>query len=107
MSEKTYAGVPRNKIPWYPIIDYEKCAYGKCDICADESSGPKCLEFCAHKVFAVAEEQKVKKLIVKNPYNCVVFCTSCQKICPIPDALTFPDKKEVTATIQKLREESR
>ena len=102
MSEKTYAGVPRNKIPWYPIINYEKC-----DFCADEASGPKCMEFCPHKVFAVAEEQRVKKLIVKNPNNCVVFCISCQKACPIPDALTFPDKREVTAIIQKLREESR
>ena len=102
MSEKTYMGVPRNKIPWYPRINYEKC-----DLCADEPSGPKCIEFCPHKVFAVVKEQGGKKLIVESPNSCPVFCIGCQKACPIPDALTFPDKREVTTTIQKLREGSR
>lgn len=102
MSEKTYMGAPRSKIPWYPIINYEKC-----DLCVDEPSGPKCIEFCPHKVFDVVKEQGANKPIVKSPNNCVVFCISCRKVCPIPDALTFPDKKEVTAIIQKLREESR
>jgi len=35
MSEETWHGIPRNKIPWYPTIDYEKCiSCGKCvDYC--------------------------------------------------------------------------
>jgi len=99
MPETTYMGVPRSKIPWYPIINYEKC-----DLCAGEPGGPKCKEFCAHFVFDVVEEQGEKKLIVKSPNSCPVFCVGCEKVCPIPGALTFPDKREVTAIIRKLRE---
>ena len=35
MAEETWHGIPRNKIPWYPTIDYEKCvSCGKCvDYC--------------------------------------------------------------------------
>jgi len=97
ISKATYAGIPRDKIPGYPIIDYAKC-----DLC---SRSPKCMEFCAHNVFEVVEEQGKKKLLVKNPNNCVVFCTSCGKVCPIPEALTFPSKQEVTLIINKMREE--
>ncbi|MGQ9552039.1 MAG: 4Fe-4S dicluster domain-containing protein [Candidatus Bathycorpusculaceae bacterium] len=99
MSKATYAGVPRDKIPWYPIIDYDKC-----DLC---EGNPKCKEFCAHMVFEVVEEQGKKKLIVEKPYNCVVFCTACEKVCPIPGAIKFPSKTEVSKAINKLREEMR
>ncbi|MEM2045778.1 MAG: hypothetical protein QW497_01995 [Candidatus Bathyarchaeia archaeon] len=47
-------GVPRDKIPWYPLIDY-----GKCDLCGGK---PKCKEFCLHNVFEVAEENGKKLL---------------------------------------------
>jgi NAD-dependent dihydropyrimidine dehydrogenase PreA subunit len=97
MPEATYGGVPRNKIPWYPIIDYDKC-----DLCGRD---PECKKFCAHFVFEVVEEHGKKKLIVKNPNNCVVFCTSCENVCPIPGALKFPPKKEVRDLIGKLRKE--
>ena len=35
MSEESYEGIPREKIPWNPKIDYEKCiTCGKCvDYC--------------------------------------------------------------------------
>jgi len=92
MSEETYMGVPRSKIPWYPKIDYEKC-----DLCDGD---PQCLKFCPHQVYAVAGEPK--KLIIENPNNCVVFCRSCRKVCA-PDALGFPEKKKVLALIKKLR----
>jgi NAD-dependent dihydropyrimidine dehydrogenase PreA subunit len=91
MSKTTYAGVPREKIPWYPIIDYSKC-----DLCG---GNPKCKEFCMHDVFDVAEEEGRKKLVVAKPYNCVVFCTACEKICPIPGTITFPSKTEVSRLI--------
>lgn len=87
---ETFMGVPRNKIDWYPRIDYEKCDY-----CMD------CVEFCPHDVFEVREEEE-KKLIVKNPNNCVVFCRACSKACS-PDALNFPEKSEVKEHIKNLR----
>jgi NAD-dependent dihydropyrimidine dehydrogenase PreA subunit len=86
----TFMGVLRKKIPWWPVIDYEKCNW-----CM------KCDEFCPHKVFEKRENEE-KKLIVKNPYNCVVFCRACMKLCE-PDALIFQDKKEVTALIKEIR----
>jgi len=92
MSKETYMGVLRKKIPWIPIIDYEKC-----DLC---DSDPQCLKFCPHQVYAVTGQPK--KLEIENPNNCVVFCRSCRKVCA-PNALSFPEKKEVLALIKKLR----
>jgi NAD-dependent dihydropyrimidine dehydrogenase PreA subunit len=94
MSDETYMGVPRRQIPWYPLIDYEKC-----NLCDGDA---QCLKFCPHGVYAV--EGNPPKLIIKNPDNCVVFCRSCRKVCPT-DALGFPQKREVLALIQKLRGE--
>ncbi|MEJ2294289.1 MAG: ferredoxin family protein [Candidatus Lokiarchaeota archaeon] len=90
-SEKeTFMGVPRTEIPWWPTIDYEKCNF-----CME------CDKFCPHDVYEKIEDQE-KKLIIKNPYNCVVFCRACSKACAL-DALTFPDKREITKLIKDLR----
>ncbi len=93
-NKETFMGVPRNKIEWFPEIDYEKC-----DFCMD------CDEFCPHDVFAKTDD-KEKELIVKNPNNCVVFCTACSKACPL-DALSFPDKREVKERIKEIRDKSK
>ncbi len=92
MSENTFMGVPRDKIDWAPTIDYSKCDY-----CME------CEIFCPHQVFEVRENEE-KKLIVKNPDNCVVFCRACSKTCG-PDALTFPNKAETTKRIKEIRKE--
>ena len=62
MSEDTFMGVPRSSIDWSPRIDY-----GKCNYCME------CVKFCQHNVFEVKESEE-RKLAVKNPDNCVVFC---------------------------------
>lgn len=92
MSEETYMGVSRKEIPWAPKIDYAKC-----DLC---SSDPQCLKFCPHNVYGI--ECDPKKLIVKNPDNCVVFCRSCSRVCT-PGALIFPSKPEVLRIIRAKR----
>lgn len=92
MSENTFMGVPREKIDWAPTIDYNKCDY-----CME------CVKFCPHQVFEVRENEE-KRLIVKNPYNCVVFCRACSKTCG-PDALSFPNKNETTKKIKEIRKE--
>ncbi len=92
MSDTTFMGVPREKISWFPTIDY-----GKCNFCME------CDKFCPHKVFERQEGDV--KLVVKNPANCVVFCRACAKTCE-PDALTFQDKQETTARIKEIRKES-
>lgn len=50
MSEETYEGIPRNKIPWDPKIDYEKCI-----TCG------KCVDFCHVGAFKFEEKNGEKK----------------------------------------------
>lgn len=95
MSEETYEGLPRSKIPWYPIIDYEKCI-----------SCGKCVDYCKLGVYEFQEHQGKKKSVVKNPYNCVVFCTGCEEQCPA-NAITHPSKKETIKIIEKLKKAKR
>ncbi len=92
MSESTFMGVPREKIDWSPRIDYDKCNY-----CME------CVKFCPHNVYEVRENND-KKLIVKNPNNCVVFCRACGKTCGV-DALTFPNKGKTIKRIKEIRKE--
>ena len=92
MSETTFMGVPRDKIDWSPRIDYAKCNY-----CMD------CVKFCPHQVYEVRETEE-RKLIVKNPVNCVVFCRACSKTCGL-DALSFPEKNDTIAKIKTIRKE--
>lgn len=92
MSETTFMGVPREKIDWAPTIDYDKCNY-----CME------CVQFCPHQVYEVRDNEE-KRLVVKNPNNCVVFCRACGKTCG-PDALSFPNKGEITKRIKEIRKE--
>ena len=90
MSETTFMGVPRDKIPWFPTIDYDKCNF-----CME------CDDFCPHRVFERRDGDR--KLVVANPTNCVVFCRACAKTCG-PEAITFPGKPETIARIKQIRE---
>ena len=89
MSDNSYMGIPREKIDWYPTIDTEAC-----------TGCGECVEFCDHEVFSMEDSVSV----VVNPYNCVVGCTSCGKICPA-DAISFPDQKDLVTQLKKLRAE--
>jgi NAD-dependent dihydropyrimidine dehydrogenase PreA subunit len=89
--EKTFMGVPREKISWAPTIDYQKCNF-----CLE------CDAFCPHRVFERREGEI--KLVVAHPTNCVVFCRACAKTCG-PDAISFPDKAETVRFIKDLRAE--
>lgn len=91
MTEETYHGVPRSKIPWGPTIDYEKCI-----------SCRKCIDFCHMKVFAFEGKKGQKRPIVKNSNGCVVFCRGCEDICPT-DAITHPSDEETRKIIRQLQ----
>ena len=91
MPETTFMGVPRDKIPWFPTINYDAC-----DFCME------CDAFCPHRVFERREEEP--RLVVANPTNCVVFCRACAKTCG-PDAITFPEKSAILALIKQIRQE--
>ena len=82
-----YQGVPRGEIPWFPIINPERC-----DDCL------KCLDFCPNDVFEAVEG----KLEVARPLNCEVGCSRCTKICP-QDAIHFMERRDLNMLLQQLR----
>ncbi len=71
-----WQGIPREQIPWYPIVNSEKCKGCK-----------ECNNFCSHKVYEWDNENN--KTMVINPYNCVVGCSSCSGLCK-ENAIIFP-----------------
>ncbi|MCX8150730.1 MAG: ferredoxin family protein [Candidatus Bathyarchaeota archaeon] len=93
MLEETYEGIPREKIPWGPKIDYTKCI-----------SCGKCVEFCHNNAFAFEEKDGKKLSVVKNPNNCVVFCRGCEDICPV-GAITHPSEEVIQKIIDRLKSE--
>jgi NAD-dependent dihydropyrimidine dehydrogenase PreA subunit len=95
MSEETYEGVPRSKIPWSPTIDYDKCI--RCG---------KCVEYCTLGAYEFVEDQGGKKPVVKNPDACVVLCTGCEEQCPA-GAIKHPSKEETEKIIGKLRKKQK
>jgi|UniRef100_A0A7C6A943 NAD-dependent dihydropyrimidine dehydrogenase PreA subunit len=85
-----FSGIPREKIPWYPTIDYEKCA-----------GCQECYNFCHNGVFEWDEENNQPKVV--QPYNCVIGCSACANLCAT-GAIKFPTRKELVEAINKIRE---
>ncbi len=72
----TWEGIPREGIPWFPHIPDDLC--DGCQIC---------LKFCAFGVYEY--DEKINKVKVANPFNCVVGCSGCAPKCK-PKAIMFP-----------------
>lgn len=87
MTGRTYMGIPREQIPWFPVINPDKC-----------TNCGSCIDFCNNNVFEAGE----KATVVVNPYNCVVGCHSCQRICEF-DAITFPTQESLIKILKDLR----
>lgn len=85
--------VPREKIPWYPTIDPDRCIHDQ-----------ECIQFCKNNVFHWNETLGVPE--VAHPYNCVVGCDACAAICP-SEAISFPPMEEFKATLRRLIAEER
>ncbi len=88
MAGRTYLGIPREKIPWAPVIDRDACIG-----CGE------CLETCPNGVFALNDAEG--KMEVVAPDNCVVLCDKCVASCG-QDAIRFPDKDETKALLKQL-----
>ncbi len=85
--------IPRKEIPWFPKIDYEKCVGCLTCVEIDRSAG--------HNVYDV--EGNPPHPVVKNPYQCVVGCQTCGKMCP-NNAITFPSQEELRRILKELRQ---
>ena len=90
IEEETYEGISRNKIPWDPKINYEKCI-----------SCRKCMDFCHMSAFKFEEKDGKKRTLV-NPNRCIVFCRGCEDIC-LEGAITHPSEEETQKLIEKLQ----
>ena len=71
-----WRGIPREKIPWYPRVDLEKCVWCK-----------ECFNFCRQKVYVW--DEKNNKTKVSEPFRCVVGCSTCAGLCK-ESAISFP-----------------
>lgn len=81
-------GIPREKIPWAPLVDREVCIG-----CGD------CVETCPNGVFVLDERQNT--VAVAKPENCVVLCDKCAGFCP-QHAISFPDKAQLKQRLRQL-----
>ena len=88
---KDYLGIPRELIPWYPVIDEELCS--NCGLC---------VKACKHGTYVLSEDPK--KVTVANPYHCEVYCESCRFQCPV-GAISFLERKEIKALFKELRQQ--
>jgi NAD-dependent dihydropyrimidine dehydrogenase PreA subunit len=79
-------GYPREKIPWFPTIDSEKCV--QCGVCMN----------CGREVYEWRQEGPE----VARPYDCVVGCSTCANLCQ-GEAISFPNIEGIRETYRKER----
>ncbi len=89
---KEWRGIRREDVPWFPTIDAELCTGCK-----------TCVEFCKNDVLAFDGE--TEKVLVANPFHCVVECRTCSRLCP-SGAISFPAEKDFAAWLQEYRGKS-
>jgi NAD-dependent dihydropyrimidine dehydrogenase PreA subunit len=82
LSPRTWRGKPREQVPWYPSIYPERC-----DGCGD------CLAFCTYDVYDWDEASH--KAIVVDPFNCLVGCDACARVCK-RGAIRFPPRETLS-----------
>lgn len=74
--DKTWHGIPREDIPWYPTVDAATCI--GCTLC---------YVTCGRLVYEMVEN----KAVAARPYDCMVGCSTCATVCPV-EAISFPDR---------------
>jgi NAD-dependent dihydropyrimidine dehydrogenase PreA subunit len=74
--QQTWHGIPREDIPWFPVVDADTCI--GCTLCYTT---------CGRSVY----EMQDNKAVPVNPMSCMVGCSTCGTVCPV-QAITFPDR---------------
>jgi len=92
MSVKSYLGIPRDRVPWFPSIDADLC-----------TGCGECLDSCPNGVFEL--DAGAGKMGVAVPMNCVVLCDKCAALCST-EAITFQDKAATKRLLRRLLEET-
>lgn len=73
-----WEGYPREHIPWFPTVSEALC-----------NGCGKCIEACPKDVFLQKENGKV---IVVEPFLCIVGCCFCKSACD-PGAILMPQRE--------------
>jgi len=74
--DKTWHGIPREDIPWYPTVDGDACI--GCSLC---------FASCMRGVYDMQDNTAVPV----NPMDCMVGCSTCATVCPV-QAISFPER---------------
>jgi len=74
--DKTWHGIPREDIPWYPAVDGDACI--GCTLC---------FVTCGRGVYDMQDN----KAVVANRMDCMVGCSTCATVCPV-QAISFPER---------------
>lgn len=72
--QKTWHGIPRNEVPWFPTVDAESCI--GCQLC---------YVTCGRGVYDMLDGIAV----AADPMECAVGCSTCANVCPT-SAISFP-----------------
>jgi NAD-dependent dihydropyrimidine dehydrogenase PreA subunit len=73
-----WEGMPREQVPWFPVVSADLC-----------NGCGKCLEVCPKDVFEQDEDGKV---VVVEPFLCIVGCCFCKSACD-PQAILMPNRE--------------
>jgi len=92
-SAEAYAGIPRERIGWYPTIDAQRCRPGECEL--------NCISWCQKAVYAQEADGRV---VVALPYACTVGDISCSMQCPF-EAINFPSQRDLRRMLKEARQE--
>jgi NAD-dependent dihydropyrimidine dehydrogenase PreA subunit len=93
MAQETYAGVPRDKIDWFPTIDPT--------LCQPQNCRQECVEACPRDIY---ERTSAGNVIVACPYECTVGDISCSFKCHL-GAISFPSREELKQMLQHARKD--